>query len=90
MRLIWDDRAADDLRGILDYISDRNPVAAVRLNDAVDRTLELTTSNPFLYRRGRVGPTREAFVTPSYVVVYRVEDDLVRVVRVLHTRQSYP
>jgi toxin ParE1/3/4 len=90
MRLIWDDRAVNDFRGILGYIGDRNPAAADRLNDAVDRTLELITANPYLYRRGRVGPTREAVVTPNYVIVYRVDDDLVRVVRVLHTRQSYP
>lgn len=29
-------------------------------------------------------------VHPNYVLVYRVLDDRVRILRILHTRQSYP
>lgn len=90
MRLIWDDRALGDFRRILDYIGDRNPEAAYRLNEAVARTLQFMQINPFMYRTGRISPTREAVVHPNYVIIYRVDDDLIRIVRVLHTRQNYP
>ena len=90
MRLLWDDSAAADFIGIIDYISDRNEAAAVRLEEAITRTLEFLTINPFMYRSGRIAGTREAVANPNYVIVYRVEDDLIRIIRVLHTRQNYP
>ena len=90
MRLIWDDRARADLAGILSYIADRNPAAAERLEEAIGRTLEFLTINPFMYRRGRIPLTREAVVHPNYIVIYRVEDELIIITRVLHARQKYP
>ncbi|MEG3122844.1 type II toxin-antitoxin system RelE/ParE family toxin [Sphingomonas sp. GB1N7] len=90
MRLIWDDRARRDLREVLDYISDRNIVAAERLEETISHTLEFLTIHPFMYRAGRISRTREAVVHPNYVVVYSVDDDLITIRRVLHARQNYP
>lgn len=45
---------------------------------------------PFAYRPGRTTDTREAVVTPNYILVYRVMDDRVRILRLLHARQRYP
>jgi len=90
MRLIWDDSAAADFLGIIDYITLRNESAAARLEEAVGRTLEFLTINPFMYRTGRVPGTREAVVHPNYILIYRVADDLITIIAVLHARQNYP
>ena len=43
-----------------------------------------------MYRAGRTEGTREAVVHPNYVLVYRVGNDAVEVVSVMHSRQQYP
>ncbi len=45
---------------------------------------------PYLFRRGRVPGTREYVVHPNYIVVYRVGQNVIDVLRVLHSRQQYP
>jgi len=37
-----------------------------------------------------VAGTREAVVHPNYILIYRVLDDRVEVVNVVHARQQYP
>ena len=45
--------------------------------------------HPFLFREGRVSGTRELVAHPNYIiVVYRVTDEAVEIVNVLHTRQQ--
>ncbi|HEX8421630.1 MAG TPA: type II toxin-antitoxin system RelE/ParE family toxin [Sphingomonas sp.] len=55
----------------------------------MDDTVERLASFPYLYRPGRIEGTREAVVTPNYVVVYRVAA-VIDVLAVLHARQQYP
>lgn len=43
-----------------------------------------------MYRAGRVPETREALVTPNYMLVYRVGADVIEILAVKHTRQQYP
>jgi addiction module RelE/StbE family toxin len=90
MQLVWTDEARDDLRLILDYISDRNPTAAEKLEEKIGRTLEGLILHPYMYRPGRVPGTREAVVHPNYIVVYQVGGDVVDITAIMHTRQDYP
>ncbi|HEY0622208.1 type II toxin-antitoxin system mRNA interferase toxin, RelE/StbE family [Sphingomonas sp.] len=39
---------------------------------------------------GRLADTRELIVHPNYILVYRVFEDRVRILRLLHARQLYP
>jgi toxin ParE1/3/4 len=43
-----------------------------------------------MYRAGRVAGTREALVTPNYLVIYRVTANAIEILAVKHTRQQYP
>ena len=45
---------------------------------------------PYLFRPGRVAGTREQVVHPNYIVVYQVGNDVIDILRVLHSRQEYP
>lgn len=89
-QIIWRPIAREDARRIVDYISDRNPAAAARLAELLEYTAERLADHPYMYRAGRVPETREALVTPNYMLVYRVGTDVIEVLSVKHTRQQYP
>lgn len=46
--------------------------------------------HPHLFRPGRVPGTRELVAHPNYIIVYRVTDNAVEIVNVVHARQQYP
>lgn len=87
--LIWQAEALDDLERIVDFIEAQNPVAAKRTGDAIRHTAERLPDHPYMHRSGRVPGTREAIVTPNYILVYRVTT-IVEILAIKHTRQQYP
>ena len=86
----WSDEATTDLVDIIDYIEQHNPIAAQSLHAAIVQSAENLPLMPYLFRPGRVPGTREHVVHPNYIVVYQVGNDVVDVLRVLHSRQQYP
>lgn len=86
----WSDEATTDLVDIIDYIEQRNSIASHGLHAAIVQSAENLPLMPYLFRPGRVPGTREHVVHPNYIVVYRVGDDVIDVLRVLHSRQQYP
>ncbi len=90
LTLIWRQSARQELRAIIDYISDRNEAAADRLQAAIHHCAERLPQFPYMYRTGRVPGTREAVVHPNYVLVYRVTADAIEVLSVTHARREYP
>nr|WP_217436751.1 type II toxin-antitoxin system RelE/ParE family toxin [Pseudomonas koreensis] len=73
----------------MNYIADRNAVAASQLNAAIEAATSALPLHPYLYRFGKVAGTREIVVHPNYVVVYRVTERI-EILNVLHARQGYP
>jgi toxin ParE1/3/4 len=90
LTLVWRERARDDAKRIVAYITERNLAAAERLKTAIDGVAERLPEHPLMHRPGRMGGTREAIVHPNYILVYRVTPETVEVLRVLHARQQYP
>ena len=86
----WATEATGDLADIISYIEERNPVASAALLDDILQTVERLPVMPFLFRPGRVPGTREVVVRPNYLVVYKVGESVVEVLRVLHARRQYP
>lgn len=89
MLVNWKPQAREALLEILGYIDERNPIAAVDLQSAIETAVDGLPAFPFTGRRGREGATRELVVTANYIVVYQVSDK-VDVLDVLHARQQYP
>lgn len=88
--LVWRASALVDLRQVIDYISERDAVAAERLLAAIEACAERLSDHPFMHRPGRISGTREAVVHPNYILVYRVTTDAVEIVNLVHARQQYP
>jgi len=89
--------AVEDMEAIIDHLRERNPVAAVRFIEAAQATFEHIAFVPLAYPKLRTAkptladmrsrPLSGAF--DRYVVFYRVVDeDLVDVVRLLHSAQD--
>jgi len=90
LRLEWKEKARDDLLGIAAYIAQDNPDAADRLADEIETKANQLPKHPKLYKPGRMKGTREIVVRPNYVMVYRIDGDVISILRVLHAAQQWP
>jgi toxin ParE1/3/4 len=88
--LVWRAAAREDLAKIIGYIAERNPAAARRMRSLIEDAVLPLAQHPFLFRAGRVAGTRELVAHPNYVIVYRVTDDAIEIVSIVHARQQYP
>lgn len=75
----------------LDYIAADHPSAAARLDEEIERQIDMLVEHPQMGREGRVKGTRELVIgrTP-YIAVYRVKRKNVEVLRILHGAQRWP
>jgi addiction module RelE/StbE family toxin len=91
MEVVWTARALHDLAALRAYIARDRPVAAERQVERVIAAAARLVDFPESGRPGRRAGTRELVVgrTP-YLVPYRIRDDLIEVLRVLHGRQRWP
>lgn len=92
MQIVWTDAASDDLESIEDFISQDNPKAAIeQVLRIINLVEEVLADNPGMGRSGRVPRTRELVVSGSpYIVVYRVKNHTLEILRVLHGSQRWP
>jgi toxin ParE1/3/4 len=89
--VIWAYAAEEDLEAAASYIHRDSPVYAVSF---VERVLEAGRSLNEFAERGRVVPElsdssiREIFVF-SYRLVYRIEDDGISILALIHGRRDF-
>ena len=68
-------RARADILEIWSYIAERNPAAADRVLDAIERICGVIAAHPLIGReRPELVPGMRSFVVMSWVVFYRVEN----------------
>jgi len=88
--VVWRKRARTDLLDIVEYIGARNPVAASRLAHELESSTWILSAYPNLYGLSRRIPgCREIVVHKNYIVIYRVEADRVRIMRIVHGSRVY-
>lgn len=91
MEIIWRRAALADLKAIREFIAQDNPGAAARVHAAIQAAVDPLTNYPNLGRAGRVDGTRELIVVDlPYIIVYRLREDTVRVLAVIHTSRQWP
>jgi len=89
--IVWLPSADADLEDITDYIGQRNVEAAERLWHRLRSSVKLASSYPYMYRMSRRVPgTREILAHPNYRVLYRVAEQRIEVVNVVHVRREFP
>ncbi|GLS23424.1 hypothetical protein GCM10007874_64450 [Labrys miyagiensis] len=91
MRIEWLPIAEESREGQLAHIAERSPWAAIDMGDMIEAAVLRLADHPHLGRLGRVAGTRELVVggTP-YIVAYRVEEEAVVILRLLHGKQRWP
>lgn len=91
MKLVWSTQARRDLRELLAYIAqDSTEIAEIvnsRILDSAKRLIDMPNAG----RIGRIDGTRERVVqrTP-YLLLYKVDSDQLRILRVLRGARNWP
>lgn len=88
MRVRWLSRAAEDLEHLHQYIAKDNPEAAASEADKVVEAIKRLGDYPASGRPGRVPGTRELVIS-RYIVAYRVKEEVVQILRVLHASRKW-
>jgi toxin ParE1/3/4 len=92
-RLTYDQKAEEDLDEIYDFIGVQNksPAAADAFIDSIRRACEPYARQPLMGEsRNEFGPDIRGFShTRNYIVIYRVLDDGIDVLRVIHTARNW-
>src|SRR3954464_2335211 len=86
MKLLISKRAVADLNSIWNYIAKDNPAAADRVEDKLHDAIHELLANPSLgHFRDDIADRRYRFRREfSYVIAYRVDDQILRIVRIVH------
>jgi len=91
MRLRWTTPAAQDLDNIVRRIQQDNPDAAAKVAKTLYDGCGSLENFPRLGRKGRIEGTRElVFAGLPYIVVYRIQDQSLEILRIYHGAQDWP
>ena len=92
MRVIWTKKSQIALDSIYKYISEDNEILAKKIIAYIFNTVENTVKNfPHIGRTGNVFRTREYVLSEyPYVVVYTVKNNILHVLKIIHTSMKYP
>jgi toxin ParE1/3/4 len=86
----WTDEAKLDLLETIDFISERNEIAAFDLHSRIDRAVEHLCGHPYLYKPSlKIPGVRELVAHPNYIVYYQVSSK-VEILSVVHVRRQHP
>jgi len=91
LKLKWTRRALRQLAEAQDYIAKDNPTAARQIAERIAEAARLLLTQPEMGRPGRIAGTREWVVQRTqYFLVYRLYEDTLQILRVLHGKQDWP
>jgi plasmid stabilization system protein ParE len=90
-RIEWSERAFEALDEAIGYVAADSPTAAERL---LDRLLAAATSLSDLTERGRVvpeftDPAIRELIVPPYRILYEHDRQRIRILALVHGRQSF-
>ena len=91
MRIRWLLKAVHDLEDLHEYIALDNPTAASGQVEIILEAVKRLSENMNIGRPGRVKGTRELVIPKTpYITAYRIKNDAVEILRVLHGARKWP
>ena len=90
MKIIWTPEAEQDRSAIWDYLVERDPAAALRIDQLFSEAVAKLADFPMLGHAGMVAGTRELTPHQSYRIIYEVVGDTVWILVVIHTARQWP
>jgi toxin ParE1/3/4 len=91
LRVCWSPLALADREAIFNFTVVSSPCRAVVWDERISASVRRLRLFPNLGRVGRVSGTRELVVESSpFVLAYRFEDEVLTVLRVLHSARRWP
>jgi toxin ParE1/3/4 len=91
LKILWLEKAVIDLEEAYEFILYDDPSAGAGEVGKILKSVELLADNPALGKAGRVPKTRELVVSGTpYLVIYRVKNDRLEVLRVFHAARQRP
>ena len=88
MALKWTRTALRSLDEIAEYIHQENPNRATSFVVELRQSTARLTAFPGMGKAGRVPGTRELVVHKNYLVIYRVREDAVEILRLQHVARQ--
>jgi toxin ParE1/3/4 len=91
MEVRWVRLALDDLDEAGEFIAQDNPKAASRVLKHIRDAVKMLADHPHAGRAGRIPGTREMVIAGTpFIIPYRVVEDTVQILRVLHGKRKWP
>jgi len=91
MKIKWVRLALKDLDDAGEFIAQDNQEAAKRIVKRIWDATQLLADHPYAGRAGRVPGTRELVISGTpFITAYRVVEDTVQILRVLHGKRKWP
>jgi len=87
----WLPQAQSNRLEQLEFIAQDNPLAAINQDEEIERQINMLLAHPQMGRPGRVAGTRELVISSTpFVVIYRLQEQSIEVLRLLHSAQQWP
>ena len=91
MSIRWLSQAQRNRLEQLDYVAQDKPLAAIGQDEQIERQINMLLAHPKMGRLGRVTGTRELVISGTpFVVIYRLQEQSIEVLRLLHSPQQWP
>jgi toxin ParE1/3/4 len=90
LKIRWTLPATNNLQNIFRYIAADNEKAAHGMMERIHTAIERVAEMPYSARAGKRAGTRELVVpgTP-YIVLYRIREEAIQILRVFHGAQDW-
>jgi toxin ParE1/3/4 len=89
VKVTWTEPALVELEAIYDFLSPTNPAAAQRVVEELLLAADSLSLFPHRGRKGRLPHTRELVIVRPYLIIYRIVDDEVLILRIWHSAQNH-
>lgn len=92
MNVIWTEEALQDRIAVWDYLAERNPQAAVALDECFSESAGMLAEHPLMGVAGQIAGTRELVPHEHYRLIYQLDDaeETVWIVTLIHTARCWP